>query len=582
MVDQARMADSVMRLVLLISLVLLSGCDGLGSQRSERITPVHLIAGQGSDRAQPRGGVIVEGVISGEFIGAERLNGLFLQGLDPAPDGKPAGVFVYTPQLKDFAAEKVKALQPGRVVRITGQAEEFHGRPQIGHIQAIEVMGKAPLTSYELAWPAADKRRFEGVHVTIKPAMVVSGNYDLPRYGSLQLTPEQRAFRPTNFAPGDGPAQPRLRGQRLILDDGSYSWGANPIPYLDEDRTRRVGSRIEGLTGVLTYAFEQWRLHPTAAPLFSDANPRPQPLPQPSDSALRVAAFNVENYFVSLGERGAANQRELELQRAKLIAAAEYLETDILALMEVENHPAAAGDFVAHLRKATGQPWHLVSSQGGDGGRDAIKVAIAYRGDRVELVGEPLRDADEVHKRSPLLAGFRAGAGNGNDGSREAFAIAAIHFKSKSGCPESGDIDRGQGCWNLRRTEQAQALIEFIDDWQKGNSNIPVLIAGDLNAYGNEDPAQVLAGAGRVDLLAEHIAWPQRYTYVFHGESGYLDHLQASSRLADRVKAVYTLPLNADEPRFLEYHDGGPQERYRTAGPFRSSDHDPIAVDLRK
>ncbi|MCG5530632.1 ExeM/NucH family extracellular endonuclease [Halorhodospira halochloris] len=587
MVDQGRKSASIARLGVLMVLAWIAGCEGLDSHGSEQLKPVYLVAGQGSDRAQPQGRVTVKGVVSGEFLGEDQLNGFFIQGLESAPDGKPAGLFVYAPQIDEFAAEKVAALEQGRVVRITGQAGEFHGRPQLSRIESIEIKGKAPLESYELAWPAQNKWRFEGVHVTIAKDMLVSGNYKLSRFGSLKLTPERRAFRPTNFAPGDGPEQPRLRGQRLILDDGSYSWYPDPIPYLNDDNTRRVGSRVKELSGVLTHAFEQWRIHPTEEPTFKDSNLRPQPLAEPAAEEVRVAAFNVENYFLTLGERGASSQRELEFQRAKLIAAASYLNADILALVEMENRADAPEDLVERLSKATDQPWELVrdpEAGSADAGSDAIKVSIAYRADRVKRVGEAQRDRAEVHHRPPLLAVFRASGGEHDDGEQqgEPFAVAAIHFKAKVGCPESGDIDRGQGCWNLRRKEQAEALIEFIRAWQEENDDIPVLIAGDLNAYGDEDPARVLASAAKVDLLAEHIAWPQRYTYVFRGESGYLDHLQAAPRLAERVTAVHTLPINADEPRFLEFDDGGPRGRYRDSSPFRSSDHDPIAVDLRQ
>lgn len=566
--------------ILLLAAASGGGCEGGGSLlgEGESNTPVYVVAGQAVDRAQLQGRVSVEGVVSGEFLGADALDGFFIQGLDPAPDGKPAGIFVYAPQIEDRGADKVRDIEPGRVVRVVGRVSEFHGRPQLDQLEELQIKGEAPLVSHELAWPAENKWRFEGVHVTIQTDMVVTGNYELQRYGSLHLTPERRAFRPTNFAPGEGPIQPRLRGQRLVLDDGSYSWGPDPIPYLDDEGSRRVGSRVAELSGVLTYAFDQWRLHPVDSPRFDAANPRPEPLPPPAEGELRVAVLNADNYFLTLGERGAVDEQELELQRAKLVATAKYLNADILSLLEIENRPAAAEDFISRLSAATEQPWQLVRCAKNTGSSSSIMVAIAYRSDRVKQVTEAQCDSAEIHSRLPLLAGFRAV--NGKAQASKPFAVVAIHFKSKSGCPQSGDIDRGQGCWNRLRSEQAAALNSFIGEWRATNSGIPVLIAGDLNAYGNEDPVQVLAETGKVDLLAEHIAWPQRYTYIFRGESGYLDHLQATRNLARRLSDVYVLPVNADEPYFLEYNNGGPQGRYRDESPFRSADHDPIAVDL--
>ena len=56
----------------------------------------------------------------------------------------------------------------------------------------------------------------------------------------------------------------------LLLDDGSYRTNPDPVPYLNEQGTRRVGSTLDGLTGVLTHAFGDYRLHPTQAVTFTE------------------------------------------------------------------------------------------------------------------------------------------------------------------------------------------------------------------------------------------------------------------------------------------------------------------------
>ncbi len=534
---------------------------------SAQTTAVHEVAGQGAERQAPEETIRVHGVVTGAFLGEDGLDGFFIQGTEPAPDDKPAGLFVYAPEL---TSDQRALIEPGRELLLTGRAGEHRGRPQLEWLEAVRDCGDGELVQHPVAWPVAEPQRLEGVLVRILPPMVVTGNYELPRHGTLKLTPERRAFRPTNFLPGHGPDDPALAGARLLLDDGSYRSRPDPIPYLDEEGTRRVGTQVTDLTGVLTRAFGAWRLHPTEPPEFESANPRPGPLPPPEGEAVRVAAFNVENYFLTLGERGAASEQELQRQRAKLLAAAESLHADVLVLVEMENRRDAPEDFIERLAAATDQPWRL--ARGGETGSDAIKVSLAYREDRLERVGETVRDARRVHHRPPPLAAFRPHGGG------EPFAVAGIHFKSKTGCPESGDVDRGQGCWNQRRTEQAEALAEYLQRWREERDEaLPVLIAGDLNTYGGEDPARTLAAAGKVDLLSGHLPWSERYTYVFRGESGYLDHLQAHPALAERVAAVHRHPINADEPRFLEF-DGDP--RHVRDDAYRSSDHDPIAVDL--
>ena len=557
--------------VLLGAVLLLAGgaasADGVCA--SAETTAVHKVAGQIDDRPAPDETIQVCGVVTGAFLGEDGLDGFFIQSVEPAPDGKPAGLFVYAPEL---ASEQRERIEPGRRVLLTGRTGEHRGRPQLEWLEAVRDCGEAELAPHPVAWPAADPERLEGVLVRIRPPMVVSGNHELARYGTLKLTPERRAFRPTNFLPGHGPDDPALIAGRLRLDDGSYRSRPDPIPHLDADGTRRVGSRVTDLTGVLTHAFGAWRLHPTEPPGFEQSNPRPGSLPSPEPGTVRVAAFNVENYFLTLGERGAASRAELQRQRAKLLAAAESLHADMLVLVEMENRRDAPEDFIERLAAATGHPWRLAS--GGETGSDAIKVSLAYREDRVEPLTGTVRDARGVHHRPPPLAAFRPRGGG------DPFAVTGIHFKSKTRCPDAGDVDRGQGCWNRRRTEQAEALVEYLERWRSERDELlPVLIAGDLNAYGGEDPARALAAAGKVDLLAEHLPWPERYTYVFRGESGYLDHLQAHPALAGRVAAVHRHPINADEPRFLEF-DSDPQRVRDDA--YRSSDHDPVAVDLEK
>ena len=101
-----------------------------------------------------------------------------------------------------------------------------------------------------------------------------------------------------------------------------------------------------------------------------------------------------------------------------------------------------------------------------------------------------------------------------------------------------------------------------------------------LDAYGGEDPIRVLTGGGLVDLMAAHVPPPQRYSYVYAGDSGYLDHALATSGLARRVAGAAFWHVNCDEPTVLDYRVAtNPPGLYRP-DPYRSSDHDPVLVGL--
>jgi hypothetical protein len=70
------------------------------------------------------------------------------------------------------------------------------------------------------------------------------------------------------------------------------------------------------------------------------------------------------------------------------------------------------------------------------------------------------------------------------------------------------------------------------------------------------------------------------YSYVFDGESGYLDHALASPSLDAQVAGATEWHNNADEPDAIDYNtDGKPQDLY-VDNAYRASDHDPVDISL--
>ena len=96
------------------------------------------------------------------------------------------------------------------------------------------------------------------------------------------------------------------------------------------------------------------------------------------------------------------------------------------------------------------------------------------------------------------------------------------HFKSKGSCPAPGEDpandDLGQGCWNALRVQQAEAVLGLAADEPH-----PIIL-GDLNAYGEEDPVHVIEAAGYANVSELLIPLADRYSFVFEGEAGELDH----------------------------------------------------------
>ena len=216
-------------------------------------------------------------------------------------------------------------------------------------------------------------------------------------------------------------------------------------------------------------------------------------------------------------------------------------------------------------------------------GNDEITVGFLYRSDRVETVGDAatlsMAPFDDLN-RQPLAQTFRL------KGSNDGVTIAVNHFKSKGcGSAEGTNADQndGQGCWNPVRTQAAQALASWLAGDATGTGEPDVLIIGDLNAYAKEDPIRALASAGYTDLLAAYVG-EQAYSYVFYGQAGYLDHALANTALAGKIADTTVWPINADEPRALDYNTEfkTPEQQASFYAPdaYRASDHDPVIVAL--
>jgi hypothetical protein len=129
-------------------------------------------------------------------------------------------------------------------------------------------------------------------------------------------------------------------------------------------------------------------------------------------------------------------------------------------------------------------------------------------------------------------------------------------------------------------------LLSFISTVQSTAADNDVMVIGDLNAYGAEDPINILTGAGLVNQISR-FGGTTGYSYVFDGEAGYLDHALATASLSAQINAATHWHINADEPSIIDYNiefkqpdcaTCGPD--YYTATPYRASDHDPVLIGV--
>jgi len=569
------------------------------SQCGQPATPIHAIQGNGATSpllGQPHS---IEGVVTGVFQGSGKLNGFFVQQRDSDIDSDPStseGLFVYD-------AANTTVVNVGDVVRVAGTVTEYFDLTELNNVSSLSVCASgATVTATPVLLPlnsATALERLEGMLISNDQGLTVSEHYNLARYGQLTLS-YGRLYIPTHTAAPGAAANAVAANNslnRILLDDGSNTQNPTLVPYpapaLSAANSLRVGDAVTRIRGVLNYAFGAYVIEPVAAPVILNQNPRsgaPTKL-----GRTRVASFNVLNYFNGNGQgggfptsRGATTAGELARQEAKIIAAMTEMNADVFGLMEIENDgygaTSAIQGLVSALNAASGEQYAAVNPGVAQLGTDEIAVGLIYNSAKVRQIGAAATTSAypfNTSNRQPLAVTFEDIA------SQERFTVVVNHFKSKGSCPGDAGVNDdqgdGQSCWNAKRVEAANALLGWLAAHPTGSNDPDKIIIGDLNAYAKEDPISAIIGAGYKNLL-HAFNGDAAYSYVFNAETGYLDHALASAAMAKQTVAAREWHINADEPRALDYNEefktAAQVVSFYAADAYRSSDHDPVMVDL--
>lgn len=529
----------------------------------------------------------MEGVVTGDFTGRRRLSGFYLMSASHDRDGNNAsseGLFVH---LTNAAAAKAGLITAGRRIRVEGQVKEYHGLTELTAVSRLKACGAArqPLKATPLQWPLENPESLEGMLVETGELSVISQR-ELARYGSLALAPE-RLFVPTQL---ESPAVARLDGTgtaepatpMLLLDDGSSQTNPDQIyrlsPQAGGGRPLRLGDRVQPFKAILDYRYGKWRLQPLSPIAFRVVNDRPE-APLPAPEALRLAAFNLQNFFNGDGQgggfptsRGAATEIEYQRQKKDLVAALSLLKADIIAVSEIENDGYGPRSAIADLAQAMGPGWAFVDFADKGAGTDAITNGLLYQHERVTQVGTPAtldRGSFRRGNRPALAAAFQRVASQ--DGtSKSPLVVVANHLKSKrcnKALGANADAGDGQGCWAELRKKAVQELVEWLKSGPTGAQARDSVLLGDFNSYRQEAPMNVLRQQGFYNP-----AELQTYSYVYDGHLGTLDYAWVSPKLRSAVVGAGAWHGNVDELRA----EGASAEPL----PWGVSDHDPVWVDL--
>lgn len=605
---------------------------------------------QGTGDSSPLDGktVTVKGVVTAAYP-TGGLSGFYLQ--TPGTGGD-IHIGEHTASFAVFAYSGSAGVDVavGDYVQVTGVVGEYADTTQInyqtGKVTKLTEAAKAVKPVALRAFP--DKSKWESLEgMLVDPSALpftVTQNYDTNRYGEIGLAiGEKPLVQPTEAGRAgsrEAAAQAKFNEENsFILDDGSsanFLKDTSLAPsYISLDKPLRAGAPLTFTAPVIfteggSPSAPSYRFQPTA-PITADNHPftvtntrtdapDAAALAKYGAPSLKVASFNVLNYFTLLGKdgdgctsyndragnpitvnkctgnrapRGAWDEANLNRQQDKIVAAINATGADVVGLMEIENSARLGRDndsAVKHLVEVLNTAsapgtWAFVPSSTElptASEMDTITNAIIYKPGALTPVGpsRALSRTSETGKpfanaREPIGQIFAPAAGG------EKFLFVVNHFKSKgSPGPLPGDADSGdgQGASNASRMAQAKALAGWVPTVLDADTTA-VVLAGDFNSYSPEDPMAVLYGAGYTNANTHFNT--RKYSYFFNGQAGSLDHVLLNDDALKMATGADIWNINAPESIALQY------SRYNNHGAlyyepnaYASSDHDPVIVGL--
>ncbi|GAA4155518.1 ExeM/NucH family extracellular endonuclease [Gryllotalpicola daejeonensis] len=637
------------------------GDPGTGTGTGAQTLTIAQIQGTTDTSPYVNDAVATEGVVTAVYA-TGGFNGFFLEtagtgsGADTTP-GESDAVFV-------FGSNSAKQVHIGDSVSVTGTVQEYQGETEISSPTVTELATPlAPVVAEPLPWSQlttnAQKEAHEGELLAPQGAFTVSDNYDANWYGSFTLAAGTTPLRQPTDAGTAGSAAAQAvaadnAARTITLDDGSstnYSSGAaanTPLPWLTPDNPVSDGAAVTfHAPVVLDYRFSLWNFQPTSpvtgdgasVATFSDRRALNE---QPSavGGDVRLATFNVENYFPMTGEkfvssglgtcsyyndragnhiavntctttdggpgpRGAANDASFQRQQSKIVTGINRLGASIVSLEEIENsakfgepRDTALAGLVDALNAAAGaKVWAYVPSPPADklpplAQEDVIHSGFIYKPADVTPVGTAtvlLGDSDPGEPfsiaREPLAQGFKKANASDDD----AFLVVANHWKSKGADSTGlypGDAEDtsspavDQGGFNATRVHEAQDTVAFANSVAKSLGTDRIFLVGDLNSYTHEDPLETLYADGYTDLGSTFD--PSEQTYSYDGLEGSLDHVLANAGALKMVTGADVWQINAQEAIAYAYsrYNYNATQLFDGTDPFAASDHDPVVVGL--
>jgi predicted extracellular nuclease len=368
--------------------------------------------------------------------------------------------------------------------------------------------------------------------------------------------------------------------ERVMLDDLFVA-----TPMVD------VADHFTAAAGVMTYDFANYKIAVSSILAEIDGGLQREVTRAPRDQEIVVGTYNVENLDPTDGSF--ARHADLIVNNLR--------SPDVLAIEEIQDNDGAANTavtdasvtwnmLIAAIQAAGGPTYEFrqidpVDDQDGGEPGGNIRVGFLFRTDRgVEFIdrpgGGPTTPTTVVaHPSGPQLSSSPGRVDPLNpayNSSRKPLAgefrmhgkkvfVIALHLSSKGGDqPLFGRFQPPSRSSEVARHAQAQSVNAFADQIFAVDPQANVIVLGDVNDFDFSETVQILEG-GVMTTLMDTLPPPERYSYVFEGNSQVLDQILVSNNL------LATFPIDYDPVHVnSEFAD-------------QASDHDPqvARLDLR-
>ena len=555
---------------------------------------IHDIQGPGLTTPYLGIDVTTTGVVT-----AAKFNGFFLQAPDIEADADPMtseGIFVFT--------STVPAVVAGDAVQVRGTVSEFFSLTQIESTLAgdvTSVTGDNPLPTAvaltpTLLHPAGPATRLEPLESMRVHADAVVSVAPTNEFGEIftVLSGTARPMREPGIEISSPVPPDPITG---VVDCCIARWDENP-ERLMIDSDGRAGAvplavtsnvTLGNVTGPLDFTFGDYKVIPETVPVAS-ANMAAIPVPAAAANEFTIGGYNIENFIGDATQRAKATLAIRTVMRLPdVIGHVEIGSADALSALasQVNSHTVAAGQpdpgyqaFLIPFGNGTQHVGFLVKTS-------RVQVHHVTQERTTDTFVNPVNgQVETLHDRPPLVLRATVDPFGVNPGE---VIVVVNHLRSFIDIELVG----GEGVRvRAKRTAQAEAIAQLLQDLQQQNPNLPVISVGDYNAYefsdGYTDPISVLKGTPRptdqivaqqspdeVDPdyvnLTDSLPQTERYSFIFEGTPQALDHVLLNT-VAQRYFQRYAIARNnADFP-------AAPALTSDASRPERNSDHDmPVA-----